>query len=255
MAHSYFIAGALEEGISVARTYVEEVLGQSAENNPNIVVLRHGLLSVDDARRLRELAELAPSGSDRKSLIVSAGRLFHEAQNALLKLFEEPPAGTLLVLVIPSEGILLPTLRSRLIPLPGTRTSEHSELTTEFLSVAPAARAKLVEKLLDRAKSDKDEEKQAARLEALQLAEGLARVAHDEWRAAPGATRAELEAFLSDLNRFIPILHERSAPLKLMFEHVLLTLPPLPKLKQAYNCCRYLPYRQERENSTWKRWL
>jgi DNA polymerase III delta prime subunit len=38
----------------------------------------------------------------------------HEAQNALLKLLEEPNTHSLFYLIIPREDILLPTLRSRL---------------------------------------------------------------------------------------------------------------------------------------------
>lgn len=38
-----------------------------------------------------------------------------EAQNALLKVFEEPPNGVCFVLVTPSKNILLPTICSRFI--------------------------------------------------------------------------------------------------------------------------------------------
>jgi hypothetical protein len=37
-----------------------------------------------------------------------------QAQNALLKTLEEPPAGTIMILTAPSELSLLPTIRSRL---------------------------------------------------------------------------------------------------------------------------------------------
>jgi DNA polymerase-3 subunit delta' len=39
----------------------------------------------------------------------------HEAANALLKFFEEPPAGVIVILTTSSPGSLLPTVRSRLV--------------------------------------------------------------------------------------------------------------------------------------------
>lgn len=231
MAHSYFITGETEEGIRIAGAYLESDRGLVTLANPDVMTLRHGLLSVDDARRLRSLAELAPTKGDQKALIISASRLFHEAQNALLKLFEEPPAGTILILVLPAEGMLLPTLRSRLLPLPRQETPEgsHENLsleTQEFIKGNDAAREKLMTKIVERSKSDKDEEKQAARLSAIQLVEGITTVAYQKWAAAKQASaKKQLQEFLDDLNAFLPILHERSAPLKLIFEHIQLTLP------------------------------
>lgn len=212
--HAYTVFDEAEAGITRARTYAER---DSAET----IVLRYGLFSVDDARELAEIAYRAPTTAATKAVIVSATRLFHEAQNALLKLFEEPPADTTLILVLPSEGLLLPTLRSRVLLLPeegsgGTRVSAPAQA---FLAGSPAEREKQVAKLLDRAKSDKDEEKQAARAEAVQLVEGMIAAAQ---QLPPSE---EVRAFQKDLHAFLPILHERSAPLKMIFEHLLIVLP------------------------------
>jgi hypothetical protein len=125
----------------------------------------------------------------------------------------------------PSAGVLLSTLRSRLLPLPlqGKKETASSELIETFLQGKKDAREKVVAKLLERAKSDKDQEKQAARLEALTLAEALALQAYAQAEDENGL--GEYHAFLQDLHTFIPILSERSAPLKPIFEHILLTIP------------------------------
>jgi hypothetical protein len=231
MAHSYFVVGETEEGISAAGAFIQKELDMEISSNPNVMIFRYGLLSVDDARRIRSLAELSPTDGQQKALIISASRLFHEAQNALLKLFEEPPQGTLLILVIPTEGILLPTLRSRLLLLPSDekKNSIHyavSPATFAFLTVSKAEREKLVTKMIDRTKSDKDEEKQAARLAAIQLVEGLIGTTYKSWNSEKnGEKQKSLQMTLKDLNTFLPILHERSAPMKLIFEHIQMTLP------------------------------
>ncbi len=223
--HAFFSVGDRETGIAAALS-LGESLGIVGEHNPDRVVFRYGLFSVDDARRVIRIADQAPLSGDRKIIVIAVERLFHEAQNALLKLFEEPPAGTTLVLIVPTEGILLPTLRSRLLPLPVEACKAISPEAAAYLEASASEREKVVAKLLDRAKSDKDEEKQAARGEALRLAEGLLAATYTAWQEAP---REDLRLFMRDLERFIPILHERSAPLKLIFEHMSLTVPPLPK--------------------------
>lgn len=222
MAHAYFYAGEQEAGVTAALAHAADELGLSPENNPDVVVFRYGLFSVDDARRVIRLADQAALG-DAKLIVVAAERLFHEAQNALLKLFEEPPPATTLVLVVPSAGILLNTLRSRMLPLTGKEGSVRAEVQA-FIDASAPEWEKRVAKLLDRAKSDKDEEKQAARGEALRLVEGLQEASYLVWQKKQSN---ELQMFMEDLDRFIPILHERSAPLKLMFEHILLTIPKI----------------------------
>jgi hypothetical protein len=233
--HAYVVPGGSEEGIARALGFVSQELGLAQGGNPDVIVRRYGLFSVEDARDLADLARLASARGGAKAVVVSATRLFHEAQNALLKLFEEPPEDTYLFLVVPSEGMLLPTMRSRVMALGSAGKSSKLQaprakeegITEEFLEADGEGREKLVAKLLDRAKSDKDEEKQQARAAALTLAEGLARAAHAKWAGMkPGSAEEKpLRAFLTDLDSFIPILHERSAPLKPVFEHLLIVLP------------------------------
>ena len=229
MAHAYYVAGEAESGVGQAMAFAERELGLSGTNNPDLVVLRYGLFSVEDARKLQEVAFAAPVQGERKAIIVAFTRVFHEAQNALLKLFEEPPHGVTLILVVPTAGLLLPTLRSRLALLPeaaGRDTAAAPKIAVEFLALSADERAKFMTKLLDRTKADKDEEKQRARNDAVLLLEGLVRAAEHTYRAEKReAERDSLRLFLDDLTHFLPLLHTRSAPLKLIFEHLLLVIP------------------------------
>src|SRR5512147_784867 len=64
--------------------------------------------ALQSALRLR-----AAEGERRVAVIADAEWLNQEAQNALLRLLEEPPPGTLIVLVARSSAGLLATVRSR----------------------------------------------------------------------------------------------------------------------------------------------
>jgi hypothetical protein len=231
--HAFFVAGGREEGIQAALAFAERELGMPLTGNPDIIIERYGLFSVDDARRVAAKASLAPLRGSEKLYVIAANRIFHEAQNAMLKLFEEPPAGTTLIMVLPSEGDLIYTLRSRLLPLPesGERAQVLEEEVQAFAVGGAAAREKIVEKILDDAKSDDDEEKQEARARALRLAEGLSRAGYVAWRREAGPdSRDAMQSFLTDLDRLIPILHDRAAPLKPILEHILIIAPKFPKL-------------------------
>lgn len=229
MAHAYFVAGEAEQGIARAVAFAERELGITGLSDPDLVVLRYQHFSIDEARKLADVAVAAPVG-EHKAIIVSATRFFIKAQNALLKLFEEPPRGIILILVLPSEGLLIATLRSRLSELPAAASSATelalSDLGRAFLAADSDERQKIVNRLVDKAKSDKEEDKQQARVEAMRLTEDLIRVAERAYRGAQSAgEQRAYRLLLQDLNHFLPLLHTPSAPLKLVFEHLLIVIP------------------------------
>ena len=62
---------------------------------------------------IRELARLPVEGRRRIAIVEQAHRLNEDAQNALLKTLEEPPAGAMVILCADESDRLLPTVRSR----------------------------------------------------------------------------------------------------------------------------------------------
>ncbi|MES2668068.1 MAG: hypothetical protein V4644_00020 [Patescibacteria group bacterium] len=224
--HAYAYAGDRDEGIAASRSFAARSLGLSGNDNPDLAVFEYGLFSVDDAREVSRFASQSPVQGGEKLIVLAAGRIFHEAQNALLKLFEEPSPKTTLILIVPAEGLLLPTLRSRLIRLPEEGSVRNiGEGATAFLAMTSMEREKYVAKLVARSKLDKDAEKQAARLEAASVIAGVTQAAYAARLRSEGKEGAELDLLLRDLDRFSPIMHERSAPLKLIFEHLLIVMP------------------------------
>jgi DNA polymerase-3 subunit delta' len=79
-------------------------IGKSSDPEPGTV--RH---------LIGELALLPVEGGARVVIVEQAHRLNDDAQNAFLKMLEEPPAGVTIVLCADDEECLLPTVRSRCV--------------------------------------------------------------------------------------------------------------------------------------------
>jgi DNA polymerase-3 subunit delta' len=63
--------------------------------------------------QIRELYQLTRTGTPLVIIIKDAQELGREAQNAFLKLLEEPPRNTYFILTAKSKGVLLETIQSR----------------------------------------------------------------------------------------------------------------------------------------------
>lgn len=75
----------------------------------------NGTIGIDEARRIKGFLWQKPIASPRRTLVVdSAERMTEEAQNAILKITEEPPPSSLLILVASDAEGLRGTITSRL---------------------------------------------------------------------------------------------------------------------------------------------
>ena len=75
---------------------------------------------IEDAKEV--ISEAYKSESQTKTLILGAKSFTIPAQNALLKILEEPPPNIVFLLLAPNKSTFLPTVRSRL-----SLSQEHSE--------------------------------------------------------------------------------------------------------------------------------
>jgi DNA polymerase III delta prime subunit len=214
--HAFVIEADVEQGIEVAEAWARKELGMTLEQNPDISILRYGLFSVADARKVAEVVAGAPFVGEHKVVIIAASRAYHEAQNALLKIFEEPPEGTYLFLILPTLGGLLPTLRSRVQILAATAVpTAAAEIVRDFLAAGKEKRSAIIKKL---ATGKDDEEKREHREEAIMLVNGLeAALLH--------AGLEKHKDTLADIAALRGHLYDRSAPVKMILEHLSLVIP------------------------------
>lgn len=114
IANAYIFEGI--QGIGkqlVAKMFANQIMG----NDNYILIEPEGnVIKVDVVRGLREEIMLMPTTSDRKVAIINDAECMNEqAQNALLKILEEPPEYATIILITSNKEKLLHTIKSRCI--------------------------------------------------------------------------------------------------------------------------------------------
>ena len=99
--------------------------------NPDFLLMESETFGIDDSRNMKKWVSGKPLLGEIKACLIVTNSITLEAQNALLKVLEEPPMGTYIFINIDSLGNLLPTFLSRVKVLDTSVVSE--KLDSEFL--------------------------------------------------------------------------------------------------------------------------
>lgn len=107
------------------------------ENNKKDIKTSNLSIGIEEIKNLQKNIFYKPIKSIYKaSIIQDSQHLTTEAQNALLKILEEPPNNTLIILTADSKELLLPTVLSRchIIDIPSVvnyDTEKHKEISEQ----------------------------------------------------------------------------------------------------------------------------
>jgi DNA polymerase III delta prime subunit len=170
---------------------------------------------VDDSRALTMQAQIKTPEGKKMIFLIFANSINHQAQNALLKMLEEPSARTYFFIVIPKVDNLLPTFLSRAVVV----RRNYADLNNQKISNAKevkemtiADRLKFVEKLVKDIKDEKVD-----RIEARAFVQNLISDFRTELEKKPNIeltkkieTLIEIEDYLGDSGASIKILLERA---------------------------------------------
>lgn len=240
--HAYCLSGERRQMLFELRRFLETELDFKTRANPDFWLAEFDTFTLDDARALiNESARRATVG-DRRIFVVATNFIIHEAEQALLKLLEEPNIGNHFFLVLPSADILIDTLRSRLAEISSTRDiSQDKDLSAGkirhsrsvgadfahpdpelFLSVTASRRLETVKTFLE-ALADDEVSRQEAIVFLNQLEQKL------RGAFAPEKFTAEIIFAFDELSKARSYLYDRSPSVKILLEHVALLLPLIPK--------------------------
>jgi len=216
--HAYLISGTAGDVVPVLTTLISRELGIATAGNPDFWIGEFETFGIDDSRAIKELACRRPFGGERKIFVLCAHFFTREAQNSLLKVFEEPTAHTHFFIITPHSGSLLPTLTSRLfLVTPSGHEERRGDETFSAEAFLKGSKAKRLDLLKDIIES-KDKNRAILFLNTLEYA-------LYQTREKDGSLTKELRETLAEIGTFRSYLHDRSPSTKMLLEHIALTAP------------------------------
>ncbi|MHB1330872.1 MAG: hypothetical protein ACYCY6_02810 [Minisyncoccota bacterium] len=137
------------------RREVDEVLSAFFEDanvrtigNPDFFLFEGNVFTVDDARSVVGRA-LEKAFDQKKFFVIHAEKYTPEAQNALLKTFEDPVPDTHFLISARETSVFLPTLLSRMQVVRAHGELEESNEVKKFIKKTPKQRIDFAKKFAD----------------------------------------------------------------------------------------------------------
>ncbi len=221
--HAYCILGNAEDVVKELEKFFLKELKFSTKNNPDFWRGEFDVMDIADGRAIKILHQNKPTTGDKKIFVISANFITEKAQNAMLKLFEEPRGDTHFFLILPSLNNIIPTFRSRLFVI-GEKTSrqgleECSQIINpkEFLKMPIGKRLEVVKKICG---SISDEEE--SKIEAIKFVNAIET---ELFLRQSASSLRESAHILENLENVRQYAGEQSPSLKMLLEHLSLLLP------------------------------
>ena len=215
--HFYLIEGQRD-------TTVEELCAALSErgallvNKSNALIQTYETILVEDTELIRSHASYKNSGEHDQFIIISALAITHEAQQALLKVLEEPHEGIHFFFILPRIEDVLPTIRSRAHILTTVGNSGIDLVDAKkFIVLSKKERIEYIGKLVK--SHDDDETSGALRHHATQFISALQTTLHEN----PEDLK-KYKNVLADTIDASGYLTNRGASVKMILEHIALTL-------------------------------
>ncbi len=206
--HAYFVVGDGAETFPHVHTFLGESMGVKTQGNPDFWHGKFDVFSIEDARKVSISQEAKDFAGNKKIFIIEANSIGEQAQNSLLKVFEEPTAGTHFFILMPQDT-LLPTLRSRMIIL-DTRTERVA--VKSVLGMNFGERLALVKEITTGISDDEKTKQDAI---------GLLNQIEGELYSL-GVEKSLLPLHICQLARIS--LYDNGAPVKMILENVMLSI-------------------------------
>ncbi len=205
----------------------------TAQGNPDFFIRNYETFTIDDAREIKVLHSTRPVGggggkndAGKKIFVLTMNGATVEAQNAMLKLLEEPAEYVHFFLIVPSAHLLLPTVKSRMSEMDGlsnnaklTKNSsklsspEFIELAEVFIKATQTKRLDMVKKLVDEISKEKK-----TKQDVIDFMNAVQEVVYKEKGVKNG--KSALEAIEVARN----YLNDRAPSVKMLLEYVALNV-------------------------------
>ena len=207
--HAYGFFGEREQILNEIIDFLEQDLNFKTKGNADFWHGEFNVLKIDDSRAISLNHLKKPVNGQGKFFVISTNFITRDAQNSLLKMFEEPQAETVFFLVAPETIDLLPTLKSRLITYyPDAVKAEDNQAVT-FLKGNLGKRLKITADLLKELKDEK-----ITKSEIIDFLKKIEKELKDKKNLLG----------MEDLEKAISYSNDESPSMKVILEHLAVTL-------------------------------
>ena len=217
--HTYLVEGDSNIMSGMLLNFLES-RGVNVHGNPNIFTESYESLTIDQVRLIKQYHSEKASMPGAKIFIISALTINHEAEHALLKIFEEPAENTHLFFILPQVDTLPATLLSRAHVVREHHPEKNIVLTRtkEFLAQPPKDRIAMVASIIA---LHKDAETSAnLRDDARMLIDGCEKIIREKNKIITKDDAWNLE----EIMKARKYLSTSGASVKMILEHLALVL-------------------------------
>jgi len=205
----YFVEHKAEEAVHKLKEFLTEVVGVKIAGNPDFSHRKFDNFTIDDARSITQGESRKDFSGGKKIFIIETDFITEEAQNALLKVFEEPTIGTHFFIISPQD-VLLPTLRSRMQVY--VSEEEEKNIYENVLVMNLKERLEFVKDITEGIK-DEDKTKQ----DAISFLNGIEKQLYEM-----GVEQNSEKLKICEQTR--DSLYDRGAPIKIILENLVLSI-------------------------------
>ena len=183
--HAYLIEGTCDEIVPEILKFCEN-LDIKTFGNPDFVHISIDNFKIDEAFNLRAMSTDKSFSSAKKMFVISVNNFSLDAQNVLLKMFEEPIPDTHFFLIVPDTNALLKTFTSRFYLIKRDREQESGYKEAEkFITMPLKNRIDFIKELLIEPEEEDEEGNEiialnSPRSKALKFLNVLESVLHDK---------------------------------------------------------------------------
>lgn len=211
--HAYLIEGSYEEIRDEILLFLETFKSRE------LIEIKTDAFKIEDARNLKLLGSEKSYTTGKKIFIVSANSILREAQNAMLKLFEEPIPNTHFFVIVPDINSLLKTLVSRFYVISTKQNLSKESETEKFLAMFPARRIDFIKEKMSKF-DDEENITDSARADAMRFLNSLEFVLHRKMSRGTLDTKSFEQIF-----KVREMLRMPGSSVKNLLESVALTIP------------------------------
>ncbi len=215
--HAYCIVGEAENTLLELQKFLEKDLDFAVQGNPDFWYGEYDTMDIEDGRSIKELHYNQPTKNDKKIFVLQANFITEKAQNAMLKLFEEPIGGTHFFIIMPSTNCLIATLKSRLIIIEHKSANGAEKINAKkFIKSSIGERIEMIKGLSEDIKDEKE-----SKIEVVNFFNSLEK----ELSKNIDFKNKALTKSLEDIEKMRLYAGEQSPSLKMLMEYLALTLP------------------------------